>query len=127
MNTNIQQLSAPTKAFFDKIAKNYFSENEKKFFESLKEKIQREFTYANDLIISEHDNEENLYMVRHYFDEFEIGRTGVENDFYAMTFQDAMLVNLEDVGLLEQNMTMLEWLRSKDYECVRYDGNFDNL
>lgn len=127
MNTIFKPLCPAHKEYYEKMAKEYLSENERVFFETMKERQQHAFTYANDLLLSEYDNEDGLYIVRHYYDEFEIGKVGLLEDVYAMDLEDAMAINLKDAGLLDDDVTLLEWLRARDYKGIRYDGNFDEL
>ena len=127
MNTKYKPLYPFYKAYYEQMAKHYYSENEKLFFETMRYRQQYEFTYANDLLLFEADNEDGLYIVRHYYDEFEIGRVGIKEDFYAMDLPSAMQVNLKKVGLLGRDITLLEWLRERDYQGINYNGNFDNL
>lgn len=127
MNTKYKPLSPAHRAYYEKMAKEYCSTNERMFFETMKERQQHVFTYANDLLLSEHDNENGLYIVRHYYNEFEIGKGGLTEDAYVMDLEEAMALNLKDAGLLEDDVTLLEWLRARDYKGIRYDGNFDEL
>lgn len=127
MNTDYQPLFPAYREYYEKMAKEYQSDNERVFFETMKHRQQHVFTYANDLLLSEFDNEDGLYIVRHYFDEFEIGKAGVIEDAYAMDLEEAMGINLKEAGLLDKDITLLEWLRARDYKGIRYDGNFDDL
>ena len=127
MNTKYQPLFPVYKEYYEKMAKAYCSENERVFFETMKERQQHVFTYANDLLLSEYDNEDSIYIVRHYYNEFEIGRAGLMEDVYAMDLEEAMAINLKDAGLLDNDVTLLEWLRARDYKGIKYDGNFDEL
>lgn len=127
MNTKYQPLFPVYKEYYEKMAKEYCSENERVFFETMKERQQHVFTYANDLLLSEYDNEDSIYIVRHYYNEFEIGRAGLMEDVYAMDLEEAMAINLKDAGFLDNDVTLLEWLRAQDYKGIKYDGNFDEL
>lgn len=127
MNTKYHPLCQAHREYYEKMAKEYQSENERRFFETIKERQQHVFTYANDLLLSEFDNEDGLYIVRHYYNEFEIGKAGLIKDAYAMDLEEAMAINLKDAGLLDNDVTLLEWLRARDYKGIRYDGNFDEL
>lgn len=127
MNTKYQVLTPAVKEYYDAMAEEYYSENERVFFETMKFRQQYEFTFSNDLLLSEDDNDDGMYIVRHYYNEFEIGRKGCSDDFYAMDLQSALEVNLKNVGLLDKDITLLEWLRIRNYEGIRYNGNFDNL
>lgn len=49
---------------------NYVSENERIFFETVKEREGKVFTCAGDLLVSEKDNDNLIYLMRRDFDEF---------------------------------------------------------
>ena len=127
MNIKYQPLSSAHRAYYEKMSKEYKSENERVFFEVMKERQQYVFTFANDLLLSEYDNEDGLYIVRHYFNEFEIGKASLKEEAYAMDLEEAMAVNLKDSGILTNDVTLLGWLRARDYKGIRYNGNFDEL
>ena len=128
MNTKFNPLHPNLKAYYDRMAKSYTSDSERLFFETLKYRQQYVFTFANDLLLSEHDNEDGLFIVRHYWDEFEVGNAHTEAEpFYAMYLEEALEANLLEKGLLDKDITLLEWLRGRDYACIRYDGNFDEM
>lgn len=127
MNTRYHPLSPAHRAYYEKMAKEYMSDNERVFFETMKKRQQYVFTYANDLLLSEYDNEDGLYIVRHYFNEFEIGKAGLKETIYKMDLEDAMTVNLKEASILADDVTLLEWLRARDYKGIRYNGNFDEL
>lgn len=42
-----------------------------------------------------------------------------------MSLSEALSLNLKDLGFLDRNVTLLEWLREYDYNCVNYSRNFD--
>lgn len=52
--------------FFENLGGVFASPAEKDFFERMKYKIEYEPAVANDLIMSEHDNEDGIYIVRCY-------------------------------------------------------------
>ena len=49
---------------------HYFSDNEKVFFEKIRHKMEYEDAPSNDLIMFEEDNDDHIYIVRCYYDEF---------------------------------------------------------
>ena len=107
---------------------HYTSFNEKVFFEKMKFKIEFEPAMSNDLILSEHDNEDGIYIVRCYDCEFIIGCHVGENfkeEKHTMNFSDALETNLQECGFIDDNLTLLEWLRKRNYNGVRYDHNYD--
>lgn len=42
-----------------------------------------------------------------------------------MDFHDALYVNLRECGFIDENITLLEWLRKRNYNGVEYNHNFD--
>ena len=113
---------------FKNMEGKYVSEEEKEFFERMKFKIEFEPAPANDLIMSNRNNDDGIYIVRCYDYEFRIGcMIGEEckEEFYAMDFHDALYVNLRDCGLLNESLTLHEWLRKRNYKGVEYNHNFD--
>ncbi|MDD7724824.1 MAG: hypothetical protein PUJ24_04065 [Bacteroidales bacterium] len=109
---------------------NYVSENERIFFETVKEREENVFTFAGDLLVSEDDNDDLIYLMRRDFDEFELG-TAKEVESYPMYYvqclADALNANLKQLGYIDRDVTFLQWLRRRDYDCVRYDRNYDDL
>ncbi|MDO4497716.1 MAG: hypothetical protein Q4B58_07820 [Bacteroidales bacterium] len=100
--------------------------NEFKFIKTITHKMMNEPANSNELLISERENDDCLYLERHYDYEFVIGRH--VGDFYyeevhGMSLRDTLNTNLSIFGLKKQ--TLLEWLRANDYNCIRYDRNFD--
>lgn len=115
---------------FSKMENNYISENERTFFETQKYKQIYVVTCSNDLVISEYDNNDHIYLVRIAFDEYELGH-GIGNmydeDFHTMCLAEVLEANLSDLGYIDRNITLLDWLRERDYEGVLYNHNNDDL
>lgn len=107
---------------------HYVSSNEENFFKHLQYKEEYEITGLNDLLVSEYENEDEIYLVRMYYEEYLVGQ-GIGSDGareeHVMTLSEALALNLQDSGLLNQNITLLEWLRKRDYMCVNYNRNHD--
>ena len=82
----------------------------------------------NDLLVSEYENEDEIYLVRMYYEEYIIGQ-GINSDGireeHVMTLSEALALNLKDAGLLDRNQTLFEWLRKCDYVYVNYNRNHD--
>ena len=60
------ELVPKDKLFFDNLGDVFASTEEKNFFENMKYKMEFEPAMSNDLIMSEHDNEDGIYIVRCY-------------------------------------------------------------
>ena len=92
----------------------------------MKFKIENEPAPANDLIMSNRNNNDGIYIVRCYDYAFRIGcHVGEKKEFYAMDFHDALNVNLRECGFIDENLSLLEWLRKRNYKGVEYNHNFD--
>lgn len=47
--------------------------------------------------------------------------------YYVQCLADALNANLKQLGYIDRDVTFLQWLRGRDYDCVRYDRNYDDL
>ncbi len=103
----------------------YQSDNEREFFTQLLYKQQWECTLENDLILSERDNESEIYIVRAWFEEYIVGRRGVAEEQHVMNLSSALVLNLKEIGVEDEDITLFEWLRRRDYAGVRYDNDHD--
>ncbi len=111
---------------FASMKDNYQSENEREFFEKMLYKQQWECSFSHDLLLSERDNEDEIYFVRCYFDEYTIGKNGkAADEAYVQNLTDALNLNLKEIGVLDENITLFEWLRRRDYAGINYDNDFD--
>ena len=128
MENKKTKLIAEDANLFKDMEGKYVSSEEKEFFERMKFKIECEPAPANDLIMSNRNNDDGIYIVRCYDYEFRIGcHVGEEykEEFYAMDFHDALNVNLRECGFIDENLSLLEWLRKRNYKDVEYNHNFD--
>lgn len=128
MENKKTKLIAEDASLFKDMEGKYVSNEEKEFFERMKFKIESEPAPANDLIMSNRNNDDGIYIVRCYDYEFRIGcHVGEEykKEFYAMDFHDALYVNLHECGFINENLSLLEWLRKRNYNGVEYNHNFD--
>lgn len=115
---------------FKEMDNNYISENEKVFFETLREKMLTELAPCKELLISEHNNAAQVYLIRDQYDEFILGQGIGENrksEVHKMKLYDILHVNMKDNGFLSDNISFWEWLRSIDYDGVMYDHNYAYL
>lgn len=100
--------------------------------EVLQKHAEQEYepTALNDLIVSENENKDEIYMVRMYNEEYVIGH-GVgsdgANEVHAMCLSEALALNLKLLGFIERNLTLWQWLRECDYSVVNYKRNYDIL
>lgn len=97
---------------------------ERFFFERIKAKETGEFAPSADLLISEHDNADEIYFVRYYYTEYKLGsmRKNLDWTAYCISFED--LLNEDLYPLLGCHLTIIEWLREQKFACVGYNGNY---
>lgn len=130
MKQFIAILSDNDEALFERMSREYKTENERVFFEKVCYKQKYVTTFANDLLLSARNNEDGLYMVRILNDEYEIGQclNGVySEELHTMDLSEALSANLKELGYLERDITLLEWLQEHDYEGIEYEHNFDEI
>ena len=106
---------------------HYQSKNEQEFFEKLRYKQEHILTVSHDLILSEQNNDDKLYIVRCEFEEYIVGQAYVTEEQHVMCLCDALNLNLKIAGLLNRDITLFQWLRERDYAGVEYDHNYDNI
>jgi hypothetical protein len=102
------------------------SNREISFFRRMQEKELGEFAPSADLILSEHNNTDQIYIVRYYFTEYRIGRgrvnERVRENIYTDSLSEALCTDL--FQLLDRHITLLDWLREVDFTGIDYDGNY---
>lgn len=113
---------------FARMEGHYVSDNEKIFFEKMRYKMEYEITLSNDLIMFELDNEDLIYIVRCIYDEIILGH-GTEGHYapehHVMNLSEALNSNLKELGYINRDITLLEWLRERDYKGIMYNHNAD--
>ncbi|MCC8115362.1 MAG: hypothetical protein LIP03_15490 [Bacteroidales bacterium] len=78
--------------------------------------------------MSEDNNPDHIYILRTNADEYIIGNDQFpEHEIHTMNLNDALMTNLKTAGLLNRNLTLLDWLRERDYQGVEYEHNFDDI
>lgn len=122
------KLVTEDKKLFDSMVGHYQSENEREFFEKQRYKQEYVMTSSNDLLLHEDNNEDRIYIVRCWYEEYVVGgllyKQGEE---HFMTLKETLDANLKEIGVLDRNITLLQWLRERDYKGLEYDHNFDDL
>lgn len=122
------KLVTEDKKLFDSMVGHYQSENEREFFEKQRYKQEYIMTSANDLLLHEDNNQDGIYIVRCWYEEYVIGgllyKQGEE---HFMTLKETLDANLKDIGVLDRDITLFQWLRERDYKGVEYDHNYDDL
>lgn len=114
-----------TNFFKSKLAEP-LTETARNFFEQIKRKEEGEFAPEADLIPSELANQDEIFIVRYYFNEYRIGRGKVGNrltrELYLDTFAKAYHSDL--FILLDYHITLGEWLEKNNYQGINFNGNF---
>lgn len=109
---------------FKRMQREYVSEKEKEFFEQMICKEIYDMPVSGfDVIMHENDNEDGLFIDKCYGSEYKIGRTFDGKTYrlseYPLNLSEAIACDLYE--LLGRHITILEWLRERDYKGVRYD------
>lgn len=123
-----EQLPAEDKMLFEVMEQGKMTENEARFFKEMKHKELCEFPVTVfDTLLSEYDNEEGLYFVKCYYSEYLIGRNSpdfkAKLDFVPSCLKEALDADL--FQLLNRHVSLLEWLRNRDFKGVRYDYEWE--
>lgn len=122
MKEKVNQLSPEDVQLFSSMVGHYLSEEERIFFETLKYKEEYELATMNELLLIEDDNEDNLYFIRIYADEYEVGLGASKEHFQSLA--DALQMKLSKIGH-PGNDTFGQWLRRKNYKGINYNRNLD--
>ena len=77
----------------------------------------------NELLMIEEDNEDKLYFIRIYVDEYEVGLGSTKEHFQSLP--DALQMRLSKIGMHTNDCTVWQWLRQRNYEGIHYDNNID--
>lgn len=125
---NIQQseLWEEDKILFLNMLEHYTSTAEKIFFETMCEKMLYENAPCKELLLSPEDNEYGLYLFRIGDEEMEVGNITTNARFHSMTLAGVLNVNLMQIGCIGKDITLMQWLRERDYSGIRYDQNLEN-
>lgn len=121
------KLVSEDKVLFESMVGHYQSDNEREFFEKLRHKQEYVMTCSNDLLLHEDNNEDGIYIVRCWYEEYVVGQREVIEEQHTMYLAEALQLNLKETRLLDRDITLFEWLRERDYKGVEYDHNYDDL
>lgn len=122
------ELAEEDKNLFAKMRNFYTSEAERVFFEKLEYKQQHESAYANECLVYEGENDDNLYLLRRFFDTYLVGycyAEGQARKYECETLTDALSMRLDECVGFPQKVSLAEWLRKYDYSVVNYNRNHD--
>lgn len=128
MNNEKNKLWDADAKLFASMKGNYQSKNEDNFFMNMQYKEECEATALNDLLVSEYENQDEIYIVRMYNEEYIVGQgkgTDGANEEHVMCLFEALNLNLKELGFLDRDMTLLDWLKECDYSVVNFERNYD--
>lgn len=128
MKTEKHKLWDADAKLFASMKGNYQSKNEENFFMNMQYKEEYQATALNDLLVSEYENQDEIYIVRMYNEEYIVGQgigTDGANEEHVMCLFEALNLNLKELGFLDKDVTLLDWLRECDYSVVNYERNYD--
>lgn len=128
MKTEKHKLWDADAKLFASMKGNYQSKNEENFFMNMQYKEEYQATALNDLLVSEYENQDEIYIVRMYNEEYIVGQgigTDGANEEHVMCLFEALNLNLKVLGFLDRDVTLLDWLRECDYSVVNYERNYD--
>lgn len=127
MKTNSNKLWDVDEKLFASLEGNYQSANEAVFFRNMKYKQEHEVALSNDLIVSEADNIDEIYLVRVEYDEYIVGKGYDEmHEIHVMNLSEALSTDLSILGL-NRTLSLFDWLKERDYAGVLYDHNYDKM
>lgn len=86
-------------------------------------------TSSHDLILHEDNNEDGIFIVRIWYEEYEVAcvRGDKCNVEHVMNLSEALAINLRTLGADTGDITLFDWLRARDYAGCEYDHNYDDL
>ena len=128
MNNSKNQLWDVDAKLFASMKKESLTPNEANFFSNMQFKQEYEVTALNDLLVSEYENDDEIYVIRMNYDEYVVGHsigTDGAQEVHVMNLSEALSVNLKAEGFLNRDITLWQWLREKDYTIVNYGRNYD--
>lgn len=128
METSKRKLWDADYELFASMRDNSLTPNEANFFKNMRFKEEYEPTALNDLLVSEYENPDEIYLVRVDYDEYLVGHgigTDGAEEVHVMNLSEALAINFKTEGFLDRDITLWQWLREKDYEIVNYERNHD--
>lgn len=76
------------------------------------------------IIIRYENKEDEIYLHREGYDDFEVGRYSKKVSDHPVFTNGLFSILSVDLGeeLLDDHITLFDWLRKNDYNCVQYDN-----
>lgn len=123
---SVEQLPKDDVELFDRMRAYALSESERIFFEKMLYKEINELpVMVFDLIMDPKDNEDELFIVKRYSSEYEIGikdksQSGYNRlDVVPLSLNEALSCDLYE--LIGRHISLHQWLRDRDYRGVNYE------
>lgn len=113
---------------FEKMRGKYNSDNEKKFFEELEYKEENEASFAYDWLMEHNENEDGIEIYRQSYSEYSIDKKYNDKwhgEVHFDSLAELLEINLKEYGFLDRDITFWQWLRERDYSCIKYDRDGD--
>lgn len=111
--------------YFDKMIHKAKTNNEREFFQALRFRHAHSYCIADDRLVDIADTDDHIYLFRLNMNEYELGHQKPDGTWdeekHVMNIVEVMDINLKDAGYIQQDLTVLEWLRKNDYRFVHYD------
>ncbi len=118
------QFPTEDKELYNIMRDQFVSEEEKIFFEQMLAKEIYDFPVSTfDVIMHEGDNEDGIYIEKHYHSEYKVAQVKDGKTKQISLYPESLsgLLKLDMFELLGEHITVLEWLRKRNYLNVRYD------
>lgn len=126
----VEQLPKDDVELFDRMRAYALSESERIFFEKMLYKEINELpVMVFDLIMDPKDNEDELFIVKRYSSEYEIGikdkaQSGYNRlDVVPLSLNEALSCDLYE--LIGRHISLHQWLRDRDYRGVNYEYQWE--
>ena len=119
------ELPADDQRLLDSLDTFCVSDKEREFISQMLEIEQHWMTEVGASIILEDENEDHLYIMHYYSTEYEIGNEEQSGVYEAFSLSELLGLFLDEQGILDKHITVLEWLRQRNYDNVTYDRTRD--
>lgn len=113
---------------FNEALKNATSDKEREFFKNIRFKILHETAFSNDVLMSDIDNNDGLFIIRSGIDDILIGINAADTSEKTMPCEYEGIFHALEQDLhryIGRHVSLLEWLRERNYKGIRYDANND--
>lgn len=106
---------------------NAISEEERTFFEIMEHKMSSEYAPCGDIVYKD-KIPNGIILWREQYNEFGISSCSEAinkqvEECHVMSLAEVLPINLKSIGLMDRDITLLQWLREQNYQYVIYNGN----